>query len=503
MASRLLSLGILTTSLALALAGCATEGTDAESTGEEALTLGTLPWDAAAERGFSEWVGRIGTARASGRCRTLNGCIDDAAINPLRAPADAALDLYADCADVPMQLRAYYAVKKNLAFRYASAIAGDGADLRYSKNNRPTAFGNVSSSSTTQRLMSRIAGVVHSGFYRLAPEIADGDTYPIDPTRASLRPGTVYYDPNGHVLVVYQVDEDGTVRTIDGHPDNSLTFGAMAEGQYAVGGRASGGGFRNFRPQRLVSGKVEALGNAELTDFGDTQYGHGDGYMAWIRGRVGNGVGPTPDRLMSDQLDQVCIALQDRVRAVAAGSGMATGPLGPIPPNIYGAEGDWEAFSTPSRDARLRAAFRGVARLVRSSVAAEVAAGRSTTALVQALGHAWQSHQASPSCRVTYANGAGNPVTLTLEDVQARIYDLSFDPYHCPEMRWGAHPRAGTELATCTNDDAAHLARFDAERRNRNVIDREPVASTGPDYGPDAPEDIDVPAALTRLGWSR
>ena len=33
-----------------------------------------------------------------------------------------------------------------------------------------------------------------------------------------------------------------------------------------------------------------------------------------------------------------------------------------------------------------------------------------------------------------------------LADVQARIYDLSFDPYHATEMRWGAYPRARAEL---------------------------------------------------------
>jgi len=83
----------------------------------------------------------------------------------------------------------------------------------------------------------------------------------------------------------------------------------------------------------------------------------------------------------------------------------------------------------------------------------------------------------------------------------ARIYDLSFDPYHGTEMRWGAYPSSRGELASCANCDADHIERFDAERRNRNVIDRTPVDRTGPDYGPDAPEDIDVPGLLHRLGF--
>ncbi|HEY8075712.1 MAG TPA: hypothetical protein VIF62_16415, partial [Labilithrix sp.] len=112
------------------------------------------------------------------------------------------------------------------------------------------------------------------------------------------------------------------------------------------------------------------------------------------------------------------------------------------------------------------------------------------------LADVWNAHVSQARCNVTYANSGGANVTITLGDVMTRIYDLSFDPYHAPELRWGAHPRAGDEEATCTNCDAEHIARFDAERRNRNVIDRTTVDVTGPDYGPDVPEDIDVGALL-------
>jgi hypothetical protein len=85
----------------------------------------------------------------------------------------------------------------------------------------------------------------------------------------------------------------------------------------------------------------------------------------------------------------------------------------------------------------------------------------------------------------------------------SRIYDLSFDPYHCPEMRWGAYPSRPAEMATCANADAAHQQRFAEERRNRNVIDRpETISTTGPDFGPDASEDIDLPRLLASLGFT-
>jgi hypothetical protein len=480
---------LLTTIAAITLTtACTSEPASDDAAGtEDALGRVTRSWDAAGEKAFGDWVAGIGKARAAGRCTMLNACIADTTINPLRAASDPPLDLFADCADVPMELRAYFAIKTGRPFRYVSEIAAadpNAEDTRYTPGNHPTAWSTAASASSMQGLLSRVSGMVHSGFYRTAPEVEDTDTYPIDPTPASLRPGSVFYDPNGHVLMVYAVDPDGTVRMMDGHPDNSLTYGPLAEGKFAVGGRAQGGGFRNFRPQRIgADGKIAYAPNAELADFGATQYGHGDGYVAWIRSKVGTGPGPTPDKQLGDLVDQLCVDLGARVASVAAASALAAGPLGPMPPNIYGADGDWEALSTPSRDARLRASVRAVYRFVKANA--------TTPAMTTKLGGVWRDRKAS--CKVTYTNSAGAPVTIGLEDVVARIYDLSFDPYHCPEMRWGAYPRAAAESATCTSADADHLARWTAERRMRNVIDREPgVTATGSDFGPDVPEDIDV-----------
>jgi len=478
--------------------GCASHEGDDEESSDDELVEGTRSWDDVAEREFSDWVAKIGTARAAGRCTKLNACMNDASINPLKSPGDENLNLVADCADVPMELRGYFAVKTKRAFKYVTGIRGTGNDLRYSKDNQPTSWATSAGSSTMQRLMSRIAGNTHSGFLRMAPEVENNDTYPIKPSRASLRPGSVYYDPAGHVLIVYRVDEDGTIWTIDGHPDNSLTYGRFTEGAYQLGARAQGGGFRNFRPQRVTGRTITFASNAELSDFGDTQYGHGTGYFDWLTSQISGGPGPTVDRKMSDKLDQLCIDIQTRIASVDVGRHLANGPLGEKPPNIYGAEGDWENFSTPSRDARLRAAFRGVYKLVDEALKNAPADERAP--LAAKLGEAWRAHQSSASCTIRYRNSRNADVTLTLEDVQARIYDLSFDPYHCVEMRWGAHPSDSEEMRTCTNATPAHFARFDEERRNRNVIDRENVPVTGPDYGPDVPADIDVKSLLQRNG---
>jgi hypothetical protein len=48
---------------------------------------------------------------------------------------------------------------------------------------------------------------------------------------------------------------------------------------------------------------------------------------------------------------------------------------------------------------------------------------------------------------MTYTNSKGDKIPLTLSDIEARLYDLSFDPNHPPELRWGA-PKGSAERAT-------------------------------------------------------
>jgi hypothetical protein len=49
-----------------------------------------------------------------------------------------------------------------------------------------------------------------------------------------------------------------------------------------------------------------------------------------------------------------------------------------------------------------------------------------------------------------------------------RLFALSFDPYHCPELRWGAK---GSELTTCP-DNAYKFDWYRAEQGLRNQIER-------------------------------
>ena len=512
-APRLSLLSILAGAGLLGIAACSSGDTSPDGA-TNALAMGNRAWDAAAETEWSRWIGGIGEARASGRCTSVNSCIADPAINPFKRATDAPLDVFADCADLPMELRAYFAMKTNRPFRYMSEVVGDapagqdaGAppDYRYTAHNHPTAWSTAKTASSLQSLLTRVSNVVHSGFFRTAPDVEDTDTYPIDIRPGTVHPGTLFYDPNGHVLVVYKVEANGTVRMMDGHPDNSLTYTIFSD-KLALGGRTQGGGFRNFRPIDSASPTLAYTPNAALADFGETQYGHGHGYYEWVRAQLSGGAALGPDQAFAQLLDQVCIDVGDRVTAVAAGAHLAIGALGDIPANIYAADGDWEAFSSPGRDGRLRASFRGLFAHVTTTVAAafagdpHVAWSGDAKSLVAAYQDAWQQHARTAACTFTYTNGAGATVSLSLDDIQQRIFDLSFDPYHCAEMRWGATARQAQELASCNAQDAARVQRFTDERRMRNAIDRPAPGTPTPfDWGPDAAEDVDVPALLRRL----
>ena len=451
--------------------------------------MGVKPWDDQAEAEWTQWISDIGEARLAKKCLHLNDCINTASINKLKKPTDANLDIFADCADVPMELRGYFAMQTGRPFQYVSEISGS----QYSPNNKPTGFSDARQYPSMQKMLSAISSNVHSGHFRMKSNVEGSDTYPVNITRETVKPGTVYYDPNGHVLLVVRVEQDGTVRMIDGHPDNSLTTQIFGE-KFAVGGLSQGGGFRRFRPYTYVNGTFTRVTNDRLTGskfgLGDNQYGKGAGYWEYIRSSLSNGAPVDPVDQMKEQSEQLCTDLQDRATAVGNAARVANGPLGTVPPNIYGADGEWESLSTPSRDARFKASIRGIHHLLEQYAPAN-------SAMIRTMGAIWKT--ATETCSISYKNSAGASVKLTLGQVETRLFDLSFDPYHCPEWRWGAYPTQGTEAASCRSD-AAHTKRFDDEKTQRNAIDREYGAPTPFGWGPATAPDVNVTNYLKANG---
>src|SRR5262245_55584061 len=142
-----------------------------------------------------------------------------------------------------------------------------------------------------------------------------------------------------------------------------------------------------------------------------------------------------------------------------------------LPDNIYGTSGDWEVYSTPSRDARLRTAFKElhdeVARFLDLAARGGNRLAYAGKDLAGDLRKAYASE--ANACLFSYRRSNGSEQQLSLIEVTRRLPSLSFDPYHCVERRWGA--REAAELATCT-DGSEKADWYAAEQRLRNQIER-------------------------------
>jgi hypothetical protein len=263
----------------------------------------THAWSSAYENAFSQFVAAIGQAVAEGRCGHLDACLRDPRINPLWERGAERFHFRADCADVPYVLRAYFAYKNQLPFAFARRMHGRGRDARYLVASHPDGTRLWSSYSTPRHLLEGIGSDVHSGYLRTAPDVEDSDFYPAAINRAGIRPGTVFYDPNGHVLVVWAVHDDGDVMFFDGHPDNSMSHPRFTQRQI-LGSARLGGGFKNWRPIAVRDGVLAQARNHDITLYGaDAQYdraqylvqGQQVAFDEWVRGRLDTRTSLTAD----------------------------------------------------------------------------------------------------------------------------------------------------------------------------------------------------------------
>jgi formylglycine-generating enzyme required for sulfatase activity len=302
-----------------------------------------------------------------------------------------------------------------------------------------------------------------------------------------------------------------------------------------------GAGFKNWRPVRLAGytrrsdgalagGHMELAANSEIPDFSDEQY-YGNGqrptdedwasgtftlngeavdYYDFVRAKIAGGrLEFDPVKEIGDMVDSNCSDLHDRAQAIdiALQAGIQNRPEPDrLPRNIYGTSGDWETYSTPSRDARLKTAFtelRNTAeRFVEMYKKGDTTHLRySGSDLVGDLIAAYDREAAKCSLRYTRTSGA--PVTLSYEDARRRLFLVSFDPYQCVERRWGA--TEPEELSSC-RDNATKSDWYGAQQNLRNQIDRTydarmdfslaELASPGPGKGVATPPDTDARAYL-------
>jgi hypothetical protein len=178
---------------------------------------------------------------------------------------------WADCGDTPYQLRAYFAWKFSLPFRYRRCSRGGslrGPRCPDHRDNLTAEFDRIRHPVRRFNAFLRqgLAWWVHSGTMRTLPEDEGSDFYPIKLDRRSIRPGTVFVDVSGHALMVTQWDHRG-LYAIDGHPDMSVTRRRFSEKHFRYFRGTRTGGFKAFRPLRLDQGRVVPVPNRGLRPF--------------------------------------------------------------------------------------------------------------------------------------------------------------------------------------------------------------------------------------------
>ena len=473
-------------------------------------------WSQTDEKNYQEFVRGNGKGVEARLCNTTEKCIKNKIANPqFFSKNPLTFKIFSDCADLPHILRGYFAWMNNLPFSYPTSVVKADPndpknDIRYSRSNKTTAVKFINSGDDINHTLVNIANSISSAMFRIHPDrdIEKPGVYTdmFSPliNRENIKPGTTVYDPNGHVLVVYDVLADGRVLMIDAHPDNSLTKKVYGEA-FIRSSPGNGSGFKNWRPLKLVGASADNLGNyyggtmtavsnKNIPTYSKEQYFGNQPSLkesaSWNKGRFifndeivnyydyvrrALALGELkyhPVEELKSMLQALCVDLKDRQdsvdEALKVGIHKQVHPER-LPDNIYGTHGEWESYSTPSRDARLKAAVLEVRTLIQQMVEKY----HDRDPMIEYFGNDLKGelkaiYAQESKCAITYANSVGLKISLSLNQVIDRLWLISFDPYHCPELRWGA---SGSEASTCS-DNATKLAWFKAQQNLRNAIDR-------------------------------
>jgi hypothetical protein len=425
-----------------------------------------------------------------------------------------------DCADLPYFLRAYFAFKMGLPFGYAKCTRGAGGEppkcpqwwnIQNLEPPPPPPEPKIASAlppgtpgaspapfdlfrqpgpasvtppapaprqppkqlglaaSFGQYVSRTVADGVHSGSGRTRANDDNTDYYPVPLSQDALRPGTVYADPYGHMLViarrVAQTDNTaGIILAVDAQPDGTVARKRFWRGNFLFAEDPALGspGFKRFRPIVREKSTFRRLSNAEIAknaQYGDFSLDQSRLGVEAFYDRMDDVMSPAPlDPLRA--IKEAITSLEEQVKArvtsvengrkfQSSGRGEASMPDGAT---IFETTGAWEDFATPSRDLRLLIAIdvvRGFPdRVSRRPERYAMPQGKSVAAVKAELESVLASELAAR--KFTYPRTNGSAWTLSLKDVIDRATDLemAYNVNDCVELRWGASDKS-EEASTC------------------------------------------------------
>ncbi|MCZ6806318.1 MAG: NlpC/P60 family protein [Deltaproteobacteria bacterium] len=387
---------------------------------------------------------------------------------------DARLSLEPDCADLPYFLRAYFAWKLGVPFAYRTCTRGrkDAPPVC-----EPVVFSNLDPEEAAtdvgafRRFLRRMTGVVHSSSPRTRPNEEATDFYPLRLSRTAIRPGTVFADPYGHVLVVARwkpqgVDDYGVLIGADAQPDGTVGRRRFWRGSFLFTPKTDlvGAGFKGWRPVTLdpelqtlqIATNTELRAAGPVKAWSDAQYrGTADDFYTIMEGMI-NPRALDPVRMQTSLVDALEESVQRRLSSVQNGEdfmksqGYATIEM-PSGSALFLTSGPWEDYSTPSRDMRLLISIDAVTSFA-STVAAHT--GRfgirdaDRDAVVAEVKQALEDELGKRAFQ--YTRSDGSTWKLTLADLIDRTpaMEMAYNPNDCAEIRWSA-PEGSEEHATC------------------------------------------------------
>ncbi len=472
-------------------------------------------WSRATENLYSAWIEKLFDAPldASPSWPALHEVLRDRSRNVLFDHLGLGEDrmgmiLRPDCADLPYFLRAYFAFKMGLPFGYSTCNRGGGGQppkchewwnieheepLPPPPEDKTPSTGNPildalrkpvvhpasappaprrpqGLAASFRQYLPGVADAVHSGSGRTAASDSNTDYYPVPLEEDTLRPGTVYADPYGHMLMLVKrvaqtEDAAGVFLAVDGQPDGTVSRKRFWRGNFlfAQDPALGGPGFKRFRPiLKEKNGALHRQNNEEIArnpQYGDFSLEQARLGVEDFYDRMDDTMSPAPlDPLRA--MKEVLAALEEQVKArvtsvengrkyQTSGKGEATMPEGP---SIFETMGAWEDFATPSRDLRLLIAIdvlRGFPeRVARRPDRYAMPSGKSVADVRDELEGVLASELSTR--KFSYTRSDGSQWTLALKDVMERAADLemAYNVNDCVELRWGAAD-GSEEASTC------------------------------------------------------
>jgi hypothetical protein len=463
-------------------------------------------WNRATENLFSAWIAKLFDAPLDTEpsWKAWHEVLRDRSRNLLfdylgLGEDNVTINLKPDCADFAYFLRAYFAFKMGLPFGYSNCSRNGKCyqwfNTDHPESTRPPPPPEQRTASADPTVPAspapppadvappkhlgtapsfaeylRIVGdVVHSGSVRVSANDDNTDFYFVPLTQQALRPGTVYADPYGHVMmVVRRVPESGgsagILLAVDAEPDGTVARKRFWRGTFLFAHEPSFGsaGFKHFRPiVRGENGALRRLANAEIAknpDYSDFSLEQSQLTIEDFYDRMDEMLSPQPLDPFSAMKDAIT-ALEEQVntrvtsvengRKYQDGHGEVTMPDGSA---IFNTTGAWEDFSTPARDFRLLIAIdvvRGYPdRVARHPERYAMPSGKSVADVKAELQNVLATELATR--KFTYTRSDGSAWTLALKDVIERAgdFEMGYNPNDCVELRWGA-PQTGDEASTC------------------------------------------------------